>query len=222
MIKKVPNHIAIIMDGNRRWAQKKNRSIKEGHQEGVKALKRIVRHAGDISVKYLTVYAFSTENWFRKKVEVATLFQLITEALEKEVPELDENNVILKFIGDLKELPKSLQRKIKIAEDKLSRNTGLNLVVALNYGGRAEIIEAFKKTRSITEKNFEKNLYTAGIPDPDFLIRTGGVLRLSNFLLWQAAYSELYFTDILWPDFKKKHLDKAILDYNKRERKFGR
>lgn len=210
------------MDGNRRWARKKRLPFDGGHREGVETLKRIVKHSGKIGVKYLTVYAFSTENEFRQRVEIRALFKILEGALEKELPELHKNNVLLKFIGNIGELPSSLRKKIHKAEEKLKRNTGLNLIIAFNYGGRDEIIEAFKKTKSITLKNVEKNLYTAGIPDPDLLIRTGGVLRLSNFLLWQSAYSELYFTDVLWPDFKEKHLDKAILDYNKRERRFGR
>jgi len=222
MAKRLPKHIAIIMDGNRRWARKKGLSIASGHKEGVKALRRITQSADSRGIKYLTVYSFSTENWFRKKVEIIALLNLMEEVLENEVPRLDENNVKLKIIGDIDALPESLRRKIVQAERKLSKNKGLVLIVAINYGGRAEIVEACKKAKVVTEKNITDNLYTRGFPDPDLLIRTGGVARLSNFLLWQAAYTELYFTDVLWPDFKESHLDKAILDYNKRERRFGK
>ena len=222
MYKKIPQHIAIIMDGNRRWAKKKNLSVSKGHRKGVDALKGIVQYSGKVGIKYLTVYAFSTENWFRKKVEIVALIKILANALKREVQELNQNNVRLKFIGNIKEFPSNLQKKIKESEEKLKKNTGLNLLVALNYGGRAEIIEAAKKAKNLNEKNIQENLYTKNVPDPELIIRTGGVFRLSNFLLWQAAYSELYFTEVLWPDFKESHLDKAILDYNKRERRFGK
>lgn len=210
------------MDGNRRWAKKRKFSISAGHREGVKALKRVVRYAGKIGVKYLTVFAFSTENRLRAKIEVKILFKILERALEEEVPELNDNNVKIKFIGNLRELPKSLQKKVEDSEEILKENAGLNLIVALNYGGRAEIVEAAKKSKPVSEKNISQNLYTYDVPDPDLVIRTGGVWRLSNFLLWQSAYSELYFTKTLWPDFKEEDLKKAILDYNKRERRFGR
>lgn len=219
---RIPKHIAIIMDGNRRWAKKRGLFSHKGHQEGVKSFKKIVKYSGKIGVGYLTVYAFSTENKLRAKLEVEALFRILEDALEKEAPELNKNNVKINFIGDINGLPKSLQEKIKKIEKFLSKNKGLNLIIALNYGGRKEIVQAAQKASKITEKNIENNLYTKGIPDPDLVIRTGGEMRLSNFLLWQAAYSELYFTDTLWPDFKEKHLDKAILDYNDRERRFGK
>lgn len=216
MYKKIPAHIAIIMDGNRRWARSKGLKSFEGHKAGVDALREIVRHAGRIGIKYLTVYTFSTENMDRSKIEVKVIFSLLTKALKDELPELNKSKVKLKFVGEISELPLSLQREVKKTEDYLKNNKGLNFQVALNYGARREIIEAAKKG------DIENNLYTKGIPDPDLIIRTGGTKRLSNFLLWQAAYSELYFTDVLWPDFKKSHLDKAILDYNRRDRRFGK
>lgn len=202
--------MAIIMDGNRRWAKKRGLPIASGHKEGVKSLKKIVKHAGEIGIQYLTVYAFSTENWLRKRIEISTLFRIQEETLDKEVPELDENNVRLMFIGDVERVPRSLYKKVIESEEKLSKNTGLNLVVALNYGGRAEIVEAAKRSPSLSEKNIEKNLSTSGLPDPDLLIRTGGDMRLSNFLLWQAAYSELYFTDVLWPDFDTRNVSATV------------
>lgn len=210
------------MDGNRRWAKKRGLRAKEGHIEGQKALKKIVKYCGKIKLKYLTVFAFSTENFFRGKAEIRALFKLMERSLDEETPELDENNVRLKFIGKLDELPASFRQKIKESEEKLSRNTGLNLIVAVNYGSRSEITEACKGTDNLTERSISENLYTNKIPDPDLLIRTGGVFRLSNFLLWQIAYSELFFIKTLWPDFKENHLRKAILDYNKRERRFGK
>ena len=210
------------MDGNRRWAKKRNLLVKEGHKKGVLALKKIVKYAGEIGVKYLTVYAFSTENKLRSKIEITALYKLFEESLEEELPGLDKKNVFLKFIGDLGGLPKSLQVKTQNAENKLKNNSGLKLAIALNYGSRQEIVKAAKDASRISERSIKNNLYTASLPDLDLLIRTGGEKRLSNFLLWQAAYSELYFTKILWPDFKKSDLDKAILDYNKRQRRFGR
>ncbi|OIP22739.1 di-trans,poly-cis-decaprenylcistransferase [bacterium CG_4_10_14_0_2_um_filter_33_32] len=222
MKKRIPKHIAIIMDGNRRWAKKKGLIFYKGHQEGVKTFKKIVKYCSKIGVKYLTVYAFSTENKLRAKAEVSALFRILEDALEKEVPELNDNNVKIRFIGNIKGLPKSLQERVKKSEDALSKNIGLMLSVALNYGGREEIIHAAKLSKIINEKNIGNNLYTKGLPSPDLLIRTGGEMRISNFLLWQSAYAELYFTDQLWPDFNEKDLTQAILDYNNRERRFGR
>jgi undecaprenyl diphosphate synthase len=222
MINKAPNHIAIIMDGNRRWAKKKGLQSFQGHKFGVDALREIVKYSGEIGIKYLTVFAFSTENIGRSKLEVRTLFSLLIRALKEEVKDLSKNNVRLNFIGETGELPKKLQTEIKRAEEFLGDNAGLNLCVALNYGGKREIVEAAKKSRKITEEEITKNLYTKNMPNPDLIIRTGGVKRLSNFLLWQSDYAELYFSDILWPDFTKKDLDKAILDYNDRERRFGK
>lgn len=222
MINKAPNHIAIIMDGNRRWAKKKGLRSFQGHKFGVDTLRKIVKYSGEIGVKYLTVFAFSTENIGRSKLEVRTLFSLLIRALKGEVKDLNKNNVRLSFIGEIKELPKKLEAEVRRAEKFLKDNTGLNLCVALNYGGKREIVEAVKKVKNITEEEITKNLYTKDMPNPDLIIRTGGVMRLSNFLLWQSDYAELYFSDILWPDFTKKDLDKAILDYNNRERRFGK
>ena len=219
---KIPKHIAIIMDGNRRWAQNKRLKSYQGHQYGVETLRKVVRHAGKIGLRYLTVYAFSTENINRSKIEVRALFSLLSKAIKAELPELMKSNVRIKFLGEINQLPGGLQLEIKKAESYLADNKGLNLQIALNYGSRKEITEAIKKIKEITEENISKNLYTKDMPDPDLIIRTGGVFRLSNFLLWQAAYAELYFSDILWPDFKEKDLDKAILDYNERERRFGK
>lgn len=219
---KTPSHIAIIMDGNRRWAKKHGFFSVQGHKKGVDTLREIVRYCGEIKLKFLTVYAFSTENKKRSKIEVNALFSLLAKALEAEIPELDKNNVKLSFIGEIEELPKRLSLKIKKAQEHLSKNTGLNLIVALNYGAKREIVEAAKKSINITEESISKNLYLPNVPDPDLIIRTGGVYRISNFLLWQGAYSELYFSDKLWPDFNKNDMKKAILDYNRRERRFGK
>ena len=228
----LPQHIAIIMDGNRRWARNKNLPSMFGHREGVQSLKRITRYASDIGIKYLTVYAFSTENWNRKKDEVDFLMFLIQEAIQKEFEEMHENNVKLNVIGFYEELPMPLPKVLIDAMQKTKNNTGLNLQVAINYGSRAEITNAVKeiakkvqvnelKTEDITSELISENLLTRDFPDPDLLIRTGGEQRISNYLLWQCAYTEFYSTEILWPAFDGQELEKAIDEFNKRHRRYG-
>lgn len=227
-----PKHIAIIMDGNRRWANSKNLPSMLGHREGVQALKRITRYASDIGIKYLTVYAFSTENWNRKKDEVDFLMFLIQEAIQNEFNEMHENNVKLNVIGFYENLPKPLPEVLNNTMNKTKNNTGLNLQVAINYGSRAEITHAVKeitkkvlneglKIEDIKDDVISENLLTKNIPDPDLLIRTGGEQRISNYLLWQCAYAEFYSTETLWPSFDGNELDKAIEEFNKRQRRYG-
>lgn len=231
-VKVLPKHIAIIMDGNRRWAKSKNLPAVLGHKEGVKALKKIVRYASDIGIKYLTAYAFSTENWNRKKDEVDFLMYLIQEVIQDELEDINKNNVKLSVIGFYENLPHPLPKVLNDAINKTKNNTGLKLQMAINYGGRAEIINAIKKivkkvlTKEITEDDIapdivSRNLLTSGIPDPELLIRTGGEQRISNYLLWQSAYAEFYSTETLWPSFSTGDLDKAIDEFNQRQRRFG-
>lgn len=224
----IPKHIAIIMDGNGRWAKQRGLPRIEGHRRGASSLKEAVKTCAEIGVKYLTVYAFSTENWRRPKEEVGFLMGLLSATIEREIDHLHKNRVRLRFLGRLNMLPQNLQQKIRKAEAKTSNNTALNLNIMLSYGGRAELIDALRsimksniKIEKIDEKLISKHLYTAGMPDPDLLIRTAGEMRVSNFMLWQIAYTELWVTEILWPDFKKDHLLAAIAGYNKRIRKYG-
>lgn len=229
----IPAHIAIIMDGNRRWAKNKNLPTMFGHREGVQALKKITRYANDyLGIKYLTVYAFSTENWNRKKDEVDFLMFLVQEALQKEIDEMHKENVKIRFIGFFDELPLPLPKVLHNAMERTKNNTGINLNVALNYGSRDEITDAVKEiTKKVTENKIKidditpelisKTLLTKDIPDPDLLIRTGGEMRISNYLLWQCAYTEFYSTDVLWPAFDSNELEKAIDEFNKRQRRFG-
>lgn len=221
-------HIAIIMDGNRRWAKEKKLPTMVGHKKGVEALKKTVIACEKFGVKYLTVYAFSTENWNRTQEEVDFLMNLLAQTIAGELLELHKNNVVLNFIGDLEALNQDLQKTLKNAHEKTKNNTGVNLQVAINYGGRDEIKNAIKKIvasgiseEEITEELISKNLYKGGIPDPDLVVRTGNEKRISNFLLWQIAYSELYVTDIFWPDFDENELKKAIEEFNLRTRRFG-
>ncbi|MBI3590125.1 MAG: isoprenyl transferase [Candidatus Melainabacteria bacterium] len=232
-VKKIlPVHIAVIMDGNRRWAQNKNFPAMFGHREGVQALKKITRYASDIGIKYLTVYAFSTENWNRKKDEVDFLMYLIQEAIQNEFEEMHQNNVKLNVLGFYEDLPKPLPKVLNDAVNKTKNNSGLNLQVAINYGSRAEIVHAVKeigkkilsneiKVEDIDAELISANLLTKNIPDPDLLIRTGGEQRISNYLLWQCAYTEFYSTEALWPAFDSNELDKAIEEFNRRHRRFG-
>ena len=229
----IPAHIAIIMDGNRRWAKNKNLPSMLGHREGVQALKKITRYANDVlGVKYLTVYAFSTENWNRKKDEVDFLMFLVQDALQKEIDEMHSENVRIRFIGFFEELPSPLPKVLDAAMEKTKNNTGINLNVALNYGSRAEITNAVKEITKkikadeitideITPELISKNLLTKDIPDPELLIRTGGEQRISNYLLWQCAYTEFYSTDALWPAFDSSELERSIDEFNKRQRRFG-
>lgn len=221
-------HVAIIMDGNRRWAKEKKLPTMVGHKKGVEALKKTVIACEKFGVKYLTVYAFSTENWNRTQEEVDFLMNLLAQTITGELLELHKNNVVLNFIGDLEALNQDLQKTLKNAHEKTKNNTGVNLQVAINYGGRDEIKNAIKKIvasgiseEEITEELISKNLYKGEIPDPDLVIRTGNEKRISNFLLWQIAYSELYVTDIFWPDFDENELKKAIEEFNLRTRRFG-
>lgn len=229
---RVPAHVAIIMDGNGRWAQKRALPHIAGHNAGMASLKETVRAASDIGVKHLTVYAFSTENWKRSEDEVKGIFRILLIYLAKEIKELHKNNVKLNIIGDYTKLSKIVVNKLDDAIESTKNNKGLQLNVALNYGGRDEIINVVKKIGSLIEKGemgaesisgelISDMLYTHDIPDPDLIIRTSGELRLSNFLLWQSAYSELWFTDVLWPDFSAGEFIKAISDFQNRKRRYG-
>lgn len=229
---KIPNHIAIIMDGNGRWAKRRNLPRVFGHRAGVEAIREIVKTSSKIGIKVLTLYAFSTENWKRPHDEVSSLMDLLVEYLRKEVNELDENNVKIISIGDTTRLPAKCREELKRAINTTSQNSGLTLNLALNYGGRAEIINAVKsisalvrdgkiKIEQIDEPLVSKYMYTGGLPDPDLIIRPSGEMRLSNFLLWQCAYSELWFSNVYWPDFNSEYLYKAIIDYQNRDRRFG-
>ncbi len=224
---KIPTHIAIIMDGNGRWAKKRGLPRYWGHRKGVEAVRTTVRACGEFGVKYLTLYVFSSENWQRPASEVNKLMQLLQELLVKEEPELNKNNVRVKAIGQLDRLPDKVRKNLEYLINKTQNNTGLVLVLALSYGSRTEIADAIKRIpiediKNLTSEDLRQYLYAPEIPDPDLLIRTGGEIRLSNFLLWQSAYTELYFTDVLWPDFDKKELWQAIQDFSKRKRRFGR
>ncbi len=223
----LPDHIAIIMDGNGRWA--KNRSLPRtaGHAAGSKNFKDIARYCNKIGLKYLTVYAFSTENWKRPKEEVDNIMKIFKEYLE-DAKNFKDENIQVQFIGDRSVLDEDIQRLMKESEDASCDATGLHLNIAINYGGRDEIVHAVKNivdsgidAKDITEKTITDSLYTAGQPDPDFIIRPSGEYRLSNYLIWQSAYAEYWFSDILWPDFKPKDLDRAIEEFNKRNRRFG-
>ncbi len=226
-------HIAIIMDGNRRWAKEKHLPSAMGHQKGVQSLKTALKACHEFGVKYLTVYAFSTENWNRPKDEVNFLMGLLANTIKNEIKELHENGVRIKFIGKISELNDELKEILHSAEEKTKDNTGVKLQIAFNYGSRMEITNAVKeiakdiaegklKAEDVTEQIIQDKLYTKDIPDPDLLIRTGGEQRLSNYLLWQSAYSEIYVTNEYWPDFDKDSLAKAIKEYSERTRRFGK
>lgn len=229
---KIPNHVAIILDGNGRWAKKRLMPRNYGHSQGSKVVEKICEDAYNIGIKYLTVYAFSTENWKRPKDEVDALMKLLNNYLDSSIKTSKKNKMRVRIIGDKSGLSDELQAKIKALEEASERNTGLNFQVAINYGSRDEIIRAIRTLSKelkddkiavdhIDEDVIAQHLDTGGIPDPDLLIRTSGEQRLSNFLLWQLAYTEFYFTDVLWPDFTKEELIKAIEYYTKRDRKFG-
>lgn len=222
-------HIAIIMDGNRRWAKEKNLPSAMGHKKGVDSLKNILRACNDFSIKYLTVYAFSTENWNRKKEEVEFLMNLVAVTLTNELAEMHKENVQIHFIGDLTKLSDKLQKILANAVATTKNNTGVVLQIALNYGSRDEIVHAVQKivesgvkSDEIDEQLISENLYTAGVPDPDILIRTGGEQRISNYLLWQIAYSEIIIRSEFWPDFDKNSLKDSILEFGKRQRRYGK
>ncbi|MCX5697376.1 MAG: isoprenyl transferase [Candidatus Omnitrophica bacterium] len=229
----IPRHIAIIMDGNGRWAKERGRGRTYGHRQGTKVVKEIIRFSSEIGLEALTLFAFSAENWDRPKSEISMLMRYLDNFLDREIKELVSNNIRLLFIGRQDPLPRYLQEKMKKAQALTSRNTGLTLVLALNYGSRQEIVDAAKKfarsvaggeidINSLNEENFSDYFYTVGLPDPDLLIRTSGEMRLSNFLLWQLSYAELFFLGKYWPDFTNKDLEAAIRVYQKRERRFGR
>jgi undecaprenyl diphosphate synthase len=232
-IEKLPQHIAIIMDGNGRWAKERGKPRVFGHKNGVKSVRDITEAAAEIGVPHLTLYAFSTENWNRPQFEVMALMNLLVETLRNEIETLNKNNIKLKAIGDISKLPKSTYKALIEGIENTKNNTRLTLTLALNYSSKWEIVEATKKISQlvknneisiddITEDYFETALDTYGTPHPDLLIRTSGELRLSNFLLWQLAYAEFHFTEILWPDFDKNHFYKAIADYQNKERRFGK
>jgi len=230
---KLPSHVAIIMDGNGRWAQQRGLERIFGHQQGVNAVREVIETAAELGIKYLTLYAFSTENWGRPDEEVSALMGIMIQSLNNETDTLIKNNIRLKAIGDVNRLADDVRERLSETINLTSVGTGLNLVVALSYSSRWEITEAARrmsvdvnngtlKPDSIKEEDFEKYLTTYGIPDPELMIRTSGELRISNFLLWQLAYTELYFTDKLWPDFGKEDFYNAIIDFQKRERRFGK
>ena len=229
----VPNHIAIIMDGNGRWAKLKGQPRVFGHKNGVSSVRESIEACAEIGVKYLTLYAFSTENWNRPKLEVRTLMALLVSSLKKELKTLQKNNIKLNTIGNLENLPKKAQKELSEVIDKTKNNDTLTLTLALSYGSREEIVNVIRNIsekvvnnqlniEEINENIINNHLYTFSLPDVDFMIRTSGEQRISNFLLWQIAYAEMYFTNTLWPDFKKENLFEAILEYQQRERRFGK
>lgn len=230
---RIPYHLAVIMDGNGRWAKLKGLFRTAGHEQGATAVKEVVEGCGKLGVKYLTLYAFSTENWNRPKLEVKTLMNLLVSSLRKEISSLQENEIKLNAIGRIDLLPAKVHRELKEVMEKTKNNNKLTLTLALSYGSREEISKTVQELcvkvknniispENIDEKVINEHLYTHDLPDVDLLIRTSGEKRISNFLLWQIAYAELYFTDILWPDFNKEHLFEAILNYQNRERRFGK
>jgi len=229
----IPNHIAIIMDGNGRWAKSKGKNRLFGHRNGVKAVQKTVEESTRLGVKYLTLYAFSTENWKRPQKEINTLMSLLVSSLKKELNQILENDIRLNSIGNLSKLPVSVQKELNQTIEKTKKNSRMTLTLALNYGGKEELTHAFKEIASKVKNNIispenvdetiiNKHLYTQNLPDVDLLIRTSGEQRISNFLLWKIAYAELYFSEVLWPDFDESQLHLAIHNYQKRERRFGK
>jgi len=228
---RLPRHVAVIMDGNGRWAQRRHLPRVAGHSSGTKTARTTIETCARLKIEALTLYAFSVENWRRPKAEIDFLMQLLREYLRQEMPLLQKNNIRMSFIGRTGELPAAVQNDVRDAMEKTAGNTGMVLCVALNYGGRAEIVDAMNallaerngqnSPAEITEEQLARHMYTGGLPDPDLLIRTSGEMRVSNFLLWQIAYAELYVTETLWPDFSRTELLRAILDYQKRDRRFG-
>ena len=232
-LKNIPNHIAVIMDGNGRWAKKKGKERIQGHKKGILSVRKLVEEASKINISYLTLFAFSTENWKRPKNEVSTLMDLIVLSLDKELKTIIDNKIKLNAIGDMNSLPDEVKKKLKETIEKTKNNKKLTLTIAINYGGKEEITNAVntiinkvKKNIILEEKVDEElintHLYSNNLPDVDLLIRTSGEKRISNFLLWKISYAELYFTNILWPEFNKNHFYKAIINYQKRERRFGK
>ncbi len=230
---RLPRHVAMIMDGNGRWARRRGMERSDGHSEGVVSVRRVTELSSDLGIGYLTLYAFSTENWNRPDAEVETLMHLIGWAIERELPDLKRNNVKIRLIGDIGRIPEGPRKRLLDAEAQTAGCTGLQLLMCLSYSSRWELTRAARllaeraargeiSPGEISEHDIDSSLATAGIPDPDLLIRTGGECRVSNFLLWQIAYSELYFTDTLWPDFDKAEYAKALIDFQSRERRFGK
>ncbi len=230
---KLPEHIAIIMDGNGRWAKKQGMLRAFGHENGTKSVRQVVEACAELGIKNLTLYAFSTENWNRPKLEVQTLMRLLVSSLKKEIKTLQDNNIKLSSIGNLKTLPEKVHKELQDVIENTKNNRKMTLTLALSYGSREEIINTVKEIsikvknniispEKIDESIINEHLYTQNLPDVDLLIRTSGEQRISNFLLWQIAYAELYFTSVLWPDFTKQHLYEAIIEYQKRERRFGK
>jgi undecaprenyl diphosphate synthase len=235
-LKRLPEHLAVIMDGNGRWAQRRHLPRIAGHRAGVKAAREVIDSCARLKIPCLTLYAFSLENWRRPEAEVDFLMRLLREYLKREMPSIHKNNIRFIVIGRSAQLPESVRKDIADAMRLTERNTGMKLVVALNYGGRAELVDAFNamldtmsdRARSnghaaapVSENDISQHLYTAGLPDPDLLIRTSGEMRVSNFLLWQIAYAEIYVTETLWPDFSRARLLEALIDFQKRERRYG-
>ena len=228
---RLPKHIAVIMDGNGRWAGERNLPRVAGHRAGIRSVREIVETSARLGLNVLTLFAFSVENWKRPQSEVGTLMRLLKEYVRRELENIHKNNIRFQTIGRTQELDASVQRELDRAIEKTSQNTGMVLNVALNYGGRAELVDTFNKIYEtlnhnghrtpISEEDVSRFLYTSGIPDPDLLIRTSGEMRISNFLLWQIAYSEIYITQTYWPDFRRQHLFEAIVEYQKRERRYG-
>jgi undecaprenyl diphosphate synthase len=232
-LSRLPRHIAIIMDGNGRWAQKRHLPRVAGHRFGTQSARMAIETSARLHIEALTLYAFSVENWRRPKTEIEFLMQLLREYIRKEMPLLQKNNIRMRFLGRADELPEAVQKDTREATEALAKNTGMVLNIALNYGGRAEIVDAMnailaarngnghQPSKPITEEDLARHLYTADLPDPDLLIRTSGEMRVSNFLLWQIAYAEIFVTETLWPDFNRARFLEALLDYQKRERRYG-
>ncbi len=224
---KLPRHIAVIMDGNGRWAKQRKLPRVAGHRAGINAVRAVVEAAARLPISVLTLYAFSAENWKRPRSEVSTLMNLLKDYIRKELSTIHKNGIRFLTIGRIDELPRSVQKELRLAEEETRGNKGTKMVVALNYSGRLELVDAFNQLLKegvpypISEDNIEKSLYTVGLPEPDLMIRTSGEMRVSNFLLWQIAYAEIYVTEVLWPDFREIHLLKAILEFQQRERRYG-
>lgn len=227
VFQKLPTHVAMIMDGNGRWAKKRLLPRTAGHKVGLDTFVEMVDTCSDLGIPYLTVYAFSSENWNREKTEVDALMTLMETGIRRYTPEMHRKNIRLRLLGDLSRFPDKARASLLSCEEELSRNTGMTLCICLSYGGRQEILHAVNQLLKegkpeVTAEELEKHLYSAGIPDPDLIIRTSGEYRISNFLLWQSAYAEYYFTDVLWPDFKKEELYKALEEFAGRKRRFGK
>jgi undecaprenyl diphosphate synthase len=229
-LKRLPKHVAVIMDGNGRWAQKRHLPRIAGHRAGTQTARSTIETCARLKIDVLTLYAFSVENWRRPKTEIEFLMQLLREYLRKEMPLIQKNNIQMRFLGRADDLPQAVQKDTREAAEATANNTGMVLCVALNYGGRAEIVDAINeliaephhgKRKLVTEEELSTRLYTGGLPDPDLLIRTSGEMRVSNFLLWQIAYAEIYVTEALWPDFNRARLLEALVEYQRRERRYG-